>query len=88
LPAFASRSFPIISANEELHDGRLVLLLPDWSKQQGLIHLVFTTKRGLPPAVGALIDHLAIGFKEGETLDSASEFNASAADNTNRAAPA
>jgi hypothetical protein len=26
------------------------------------VHLVFTTRRGLPPAVRALIDHLADGF--------------------------
>ncbi|MHC2569785.1 hypothetical protein ACVMH6_002113 [Rhizobium leguminosarum] len=29
---------------------------------QGIVHLVFTTRRGLPPAVRALIDHLAAGF--------------------------
>ena len=61
---------------EELHDGRLVRLLPDWYKQPGLVHLVFTTKRGLTPAVRALIDHLAIAFKEDHTLDSPSEFSA------------
>jgi DNA-binding transcriptional LysR family regulator len=59
---------------EELHDGRLVRLLPDWGKQPGLVHLVFTQKRGLAPAVRALIDHLAIGFKEDESLDPSSEF--------------
>jgi hypothetical protein len=25
---------------------------------EGTVHLVFTTRRGLPPAVRALIDHL------------------------------
>jgi DNA-binding transcriptional LysR family regulator len=59
---------------EELHDGRLVRLLPDWSKQPGLVHLVFTGRRGLTPAVRALIDHLVIGFKEDDTLDPSSEF--------------
>lgn len=58
---------------EELHDGRLVRLLPNWGKQPGLIHLVFTTKRGLTPAVRALIDHLVIGFKEDDAMDSPSE---------------
>jgi DNA-binding transcriptional LysR family regulator len=61
---------------EELLDGRLVRLLPDWCKQPGLVHLVFTTKRGLTPAVRALIDHLAIGFKEDDQMDSPSEFSA------------
>jgi DNA-binding transcriptional LysR family regulator len=59
---------------EELHDGRLVRLLPDWSKQPGLVHLVFTSRRGLTPAVRALIDHLIIGFKENDALDLSSEF--------------
>jgi DNA-binding transcriptional LysR family regulator len=59
---------------EELLDGRLVRLLPNWCKQPGLIHAVFTTKRGLTPAVRALIDHLIIGFKEDNTLDEASAF--------------
>jgi DNA-binding transcriptional LysR family regulator len=58
----------------ELRDGRLVRLLPDWCKQPGLVHIVYTTKRGLTPAVRALIDHLAIGFKEDETMDSPSDF--------------
>jgi DNA-binding transcriptional LysR family regulator len=61
---------------EELHDGRLVRLLPAWYKQPGLVHLVFTTKRGLTPAVRALIDHLAIGFKEDNAMDSPSDFAA------------
>jgi DNA-binding transcriptional LysR family regulator len=59
---------------EELLDGRLVRLLPDWSKQSGLVHAVFTTRRGLTPAVRALIDHLAIGFKDDQSMDSPSNF--------------
>jgi DNA-binding transcriptional LysR family regulator len=73
---------------EELHDGRLLHLLPDWYKQPGLVHLVFTTKRGLTPAVRALIDHLVIGFKEDDAMDSASKFNVRVADGTERPTPA
>ncbi|MEP9360973.1 LysR family transcriptional regulator [Sphingomonas sp. KR3-1] len=47
---------------ETLHAGRLVRVLPAWRGVQGIVHLVFTTRRGLPPAVRALIDHLAAGF--------------------------
>lgn len=47
---------------EALEQGRLVRVLPPWRGQQGIVHLVFTTRRGLPPAVRALIDHLAAGF--------------------------
>ena len=42
--------------------GALVRVLSDWRGQHGRVHLVFTTRRGLPPAVRALIDHLAAGF--------------------------
>lgn len=39
--------------------GQLVRVCPAWSGVEGVVHLVFTTRRGLPPAVRALIDHLA-----------------------------
>lgn len=47
---------------QALNAGLLVRALPEWRSQQGLVHLVFTTRRGLLPAVRALIDHLASGF--------------------------
>lgn len=47
---------------DALHAGKLVRVLPEWRGLQGVVHLVFTTRRGLPPAVRALIDHLAAGF--------------------------
>jgi len=47
---------------EALEAGQLVRVLPAWHGLQGIVHLVFTTRRGLSPAVRALIDHLAAGF--------------------------
>jgi len=47
---------------QALDDGQLVHVLSDWRGHRGIVHLVFTTRRGLPPAVRALIDHLAAGF--------------------------
>ncbi len=44
---------------DEIAAGRLVHILPEWRGQLGIVHLVLTTRRGLPPAVRALIDHLA-----------------------------
>jgi DNA-binding transcriptional LysR family regulator len=41
-----------------LRSGHLVRILPGWSAPVGIIHLVFTARRGLPPVVRALIDHL------------------------------
>jgi DNA-binding transcriptional LysR family regulator len=45
-----------------LNSGRLVRVFPAWHGQVGIIHLVFTTRRGLSPAVRALIDHLVQAF--------------------------
>ena len=47
-----------------LDDGQLVHVLPDWRGHLGIVHLVFTTRRGLPPAVRALVDHLAACFSQ------------------------
>jgi len=47
---------------EALGQGRLVHVLSDWRGHRDVVHLVFTTRRGLPRAVCALIDHLAAGF--------------------------
>lgn len=47
----------------ELRSGALVRLLPEWAGEDGIVHLVFTTRTGLPPLVRAWIDHLAKGFK-------------------------
>jgi len=47
---------------DALGKGQLVHILSDWRAQRGIVHLIFTTRRGLPPAVRALIDHLAAQF--------------------------
>lgn len=47
---------------EAMEAGSLVRVLPAWRGLQGVVHLVFTTRRGLPPAIRALIDHLAANF--------------------------
>jgi DNA-binding transcriptional LysR family regulator len=41
---------------------RLVQVLPDWTATDGIIHLVFTSKRGLLPATRAFIDHVVREF--------------------------
>ncbi|RDI96819.1 LysR family transcriptional regulator [Dyella solisilvae] len=43
----------------DLADGRLERVLPQWNAPLGIAHLVFPTRRGLLPAVRALIDFLA-----------------------------
>jgi DNA-binding transcriptional LysR family regulator len=42
----------------QLASGGLVRVLPEWGSPEVTIHLVFTARRGLPPAVRAFIDHL------------------------------
>jgi DNA-binding transcriptional LysR family regulator len=43
---------------QPMREGKLVHLLPEWSEVQGIAHLVFTTRRGQRPAVGAFIEFL------------------------------
>ena len=42
--------------------GELVQVLPEWAPRREIIHAVFATRRGLLPAVRALIDFLAAQF--------------------------
>ncbi|OED01087.1 LysR substrate-binding domain-containing protein [Rhizobium sp. AB2/73] len=53
---------PDHSCRQALEEGKLVRVLPAWHGMRGLVHLVFTTRRGLPPAVRRFIDCLAAGF--------------------------
>jgi DNA-binding transcriptional LysR family regulator len=46
-------------AHEALKEGRLVRIVPDWHSGEGIQHLVFTSRRGILPAVRAMIDFLA-----------------------------
>jgi len=42
-----------------LNSNELEIILPQWSPPQGIVHCVFPSRRGLLPAVRALIDWLA-----------------------------
>ena len=52
----------------ELAKGSLVQVFPQWHTEDGIVHLVFTTRRGLPPVVRAFIDHLAGAFRHGKIV--------------------
>ncbi|MBN8944249.1 MAG: LysR family transcriptional regulator [Rhizobiales bacterium] len=45
-------------ADDAINAGTLIRILPEWTAPLGTIHLVFTTRQGLLPAVRALIDHI------------------------------
>jgi len=44
--------------------GRLVRVFHDWRSKDGIVHIVFTTRRDLPPAVRVFIDQMALEFPE------------------------
>jgi DNA-binding transcriptional LysR family regulator len=48
---------------KDLADGSLVEVLQDFKVVPGIVHAVFASRRGLIPAVRALIDALALGFQ-------------------------
>jgi DNA-binding transcriptional LysR family regulator len=50
---------PEYLGREPLESGQLVHVLPDWATPQGILHLVFTSRRGLLPGVRAVIDFVA-----------------------------
>src|SRR5580693_2904107 len=50
LPEFACRG--------PLGEGRLERVLPGWRRQEGLLHIIFRSRRGLLPSVRAVIDFI------------------------------
>lgn len=50
---------PEEGCQQALQSGRLARLFSAWHAPEGVVHVVFPTRRGLPPAVRALIDMLA-----------------------------
>ncbi|QGZ93734.1 LysR family transcriptional regulator [Terricaulis silvestris] len=54
---------PDHSCRDYLEQGKLVRVYPEWRGPDGFVHLVFTTRRGLPIASRALIDHLVSAFR-------------------------
>jgi DNA-binding transcriptional LysR family regulator len=50
---------PDYSCRTPLDDGRLERILPEWIGRDGILHLVFTSRRGLLPGVRAFIDFVA-----------------------------
>ena len=49
---------------EDLASGRLIRILPELRLPAGVVHVVFASRRGLTPAVRALIDALVVGFAD------------------------
>lgn len=78
-PRLASGSFEILMAaarqgagitllpatycQDTLATGALVRVLPEWSGTEGILHLVFASRRGMLPSVRAVIDFVAAALK-------------------------
>ncbi|GLR83626.1 LysR family transcriptional regulator [Bradyrhizobium iriomotense] len=78
-PRLASGSFDILMAaasqgtgitllparycQNALASGALVRVLPEWSGTEGILHLVFVSRRGMLPGVRAVIDFAATALK-------------------------
>lgn len=50
---------PSLMVTNELKEGSLIHLLPNWQPKRDIIHLVYPSRRGLLPAVRALVDFIA-----------------------------
>jgi len=55
---------PEYVCEDALRSGQLERVLPGWAAPELIVHLVFPSRRGLPPAVRAFIDHLAAKVAE------------------------
>ncbi len=53
---------PVMMVRDQLKDGVLVRVLPDWAPPRQVIHAVFPSRRGFVMSVRSLIDHLAEQF--------------------------
>jgi DNA-binding transcriptional LysR family regulator len=64
LEGLGAALLPTNRCGPDLEAGRLVRLLPDWRAADGLVHLVFTSRRSMLPGVRAVIDFVADALKE------------------------
>lgn len=54
---------PAAQCRDALASGALVRVLPQWSGVDGIVHLVFASRRGMLPSVRAVIDFAATALK-------------------------
>lgn len=55
---------PTMMVRDEVERGDLVTVLPTWAPRREIVHAVFASRRGLLPAVRALLDFLTERFAE------------------------
>ncbi|OYV36728.1 MAG: hypothetical protein B7Z80_14755 [Rhodospirillales bacterium 20-64-7] len=59
---------PHMMVRAHFADGSLAHVLPGWAPRREVIHAVFPSRRGLLPAVRALIDFLAASFDDDQEV--------------------
>lgn len=57
---------PAVVVCEDLNNGSLINLLPDWAPRTGVVHAVFPSRRGLLPSVRTLLDFLGEEFERSD----------------------
>lgn len=55
---------PTMVVAEQLANGSLVKLLPQWAPRPEILHAVFPSRRGVLPSLRLLVDHLAAAFEQ------------------------
>ncbi|WP_028008055.1 LysR family transcriptional regulator [Solimonas flava] len=55
---------PTLMVIDAIRNGTLLRPLPDWAPKRHIIHAVYSSKRGMLPAVRALLDHLGERFAQ------------------------
>ncbi len=55
---------PLMVVDQDLEQGRLVDIIPQWVPRSGIVHVVFPSRRGLLPSVRKLIDFLAAHIRQ------------------------
>jgi DNA-binding transcriptional LysR family regulator len=58
---------PRANCSAELTSGRLVQVLPSWGAPDGIVHLVFTSRRGMLPGVRAVVELAANALRAATT---------------------
>lgn len=53
---------PTLLTDPSVKDGSLVRVLPEWAALPEIVHAVYPSRRGVLPAVQALLDHLSAEF--------------------------
>lgn len=55
---------PLMVIQDEINNGQLIRLLPEWQFQDEVIHAVYPSRRGVIPAIRSFLNHLEKEFIE------------------------